>query len=134
MPMSKNVSAYYDVGQVLTAARKEGGGMYDLGTPKAATHWRMRAYYYRTLLADADARAHAGVPGYMPTTEWDDMTLTLQGSAVVIEFGTVKGTLTNLQGKPLEVKPLKKATPLIKADDDEDLYEQARRLAEEKGK
>lgn len=104
MPFSKNINTYHDVVQVLATARREGGLTYTLPSNGAATNWVARAYHYRKLLTDTARRRAGNVPGFVPTTEWDDMLLTRDGKAVRIEFGKVKGTLTTADGR--EVQPI----------------------------
>jgi hypothetical protein len=103
MPLSKNINTYHDVVQILTTARQVGKPVYyELASPGAATMWRLRAHNYRTLLTKA-ARARAGnVPGFVPSTAWDDMFLTVEGSKVKIEFGGIRGKLSTEDGEKIE--------------------------------
>lgn len=107
MPLSRSLAAYYDVQQVFMTARKNGGIRYTLESEKAAIRWRQRAYYYRALLAKSDQEAHANVAGYLPSTVWDDVYLQCQDNVVLVTFGTLRGTITSLDGEalPLEERP-----------------------------
>jgi len=103
MPLSKSIHMYHDIQSALIAAREAGGAVCRLESANKAISWRQRAYYYRKLLAENDERAHP-IPGYVGSTEWDDMTLTIEASdptGVRIEFGVVKGKLESLGGSPL---------------------------------
>lgn len=99
MPFSKNINTYADVVSILTTARAHGKPVrYELSSPGAAMNWVQRAFYYRKLLTNA-ARARAGnVPGFIPTTDWDDVLLTREGNVIIIAFGRVKGKLTDAEG------------------------------------
>lgn len=109
MPFSTNINTYSDVVSVLTAARKAGGAIYELASPAKARNWSARAYYYRKLLVKA-AQARAGkVPGFVPSTEWDDIELEVVGNSVRIRFQEIKGILKSVTGAQLEV-------PFIKGD------------------
>lgn len=106
MPLSKNLNAYYDVAQVLMTLRQAGGGFYELPTHGLAILWRTKAYYYRTLLIKAAQAKNGSVPGFVPTTDWDDMYITVVGNTVRVEFGALKGVLKTLSGETLEaLKP-----------------------------
>lgn len=133
MPLAKSLNSYYDVEQVLTTARKRGGLVYRFATSGAAVHWRSRAYYYRKLLATADAKQNPQILGYVPSTEWDDMVLTVDGASVRVAFGELKGQLETLDGQPIEppkVPPKRKKA--VAASDD--LTGLALQLADEIGK
>jgi hypothetical protein len=86
MAFSRNLNTYFDIQDVLTAARQSGGGTYELDTYGAAIRWRARAYFYRTLLRNEDHAAAGNVPSYRPTTEWDDLRLTITDNTVFIEW------------------------------------------------
>lgn len=110
MPFSRNLNTYTDVVLVLTAARERGGEvLYKLSSKGAAMNWRARAYNYRKLLVDS-ARARAGnIKGFVPTTDWDDMLLVLDGEGgVKISFSAVIGTLTDADGKEFKPTPIAK--------------------------
>lgn len=108
MPMSRNINTYADVDRVLRAARKAGNARYELPTRGAAVNWRMRAYFYRKLLTDL-ARTRAGrVPGFMPTTDFDDMFVEVEpkpSTAVKITFTRLPGKLTDESGNELVPDP-----------------------------
>lgn len=107
MPLSKNLNTYTDVLQVLTTARKNGGAVYELRSPGAATNWVARAYYYRTLLTKT-AIARAGqVKGFIPSTDWDDMLLTREGAKITIAFGRLAGKLTGEDGAELTLSDVR---------------------------
>jgi hypothetical protein len=52
MSLSKNISTYTDIHQILVAADKAKPAIYKAKTPGAANHFRQRANNYRRLLAD----------------------------------------------------------------------------------
>lgn len=52
MALSKNISTYADVHQVLVAAEKAGGALYLSETPGAAHQFRLRGNYYKKLLSE----------------------------------------------------------------------------------
>lgn len=109
MPLSKNINTYIDVVEILTAARERGGVVtYELRSKGAALNWRMRAYYYRTLLTRAAIRRAGDVKGFVPTTNWDDMLLEVEGNKVKISFGRIAGKLTDDKGKEIVPKFLPK--------------------------
>lgn len=138
MPNSKNLNTYYDVSAVLTAARANGGAVYELPTPAAAKRWRFRAYAYRALLNESEQKRHALVPGYTPTTPWDDMYLTVEGSSIIIQFGTIRGVLRDMEGAeidhtaadPVHIEP----TPPPVANPEDPLLSMALELVKESGK
>ncbi len=135
MPLSTSIHSYLDVVQVLSAAREAGGGVYHLDTPGKATSWRQRAYYYRKLLARADAAKHGNVPGYSPSTIWDDLNLTIDPTnpaAVRIQFSVIEGKLEGLGGESLRVsKPVATSPAPRVAQEDEELLKIAEGLAVE---
>lgn len=120
MPLSKSIHMYHDVAQAFTSARAAGGAIFRAETPGKATAWRQRAYYYRKLLAAADEAKHAAVPGYYGSTEWDDVTLTIDPSdrtAVRIEFGVMRGQLESLDGAAITSAPIEAKKPRLTAED-----------------
>src|SRR5688572_14551336 len=95
---------YTDIQAALMGARAAGGAIFRLPSAKKATAWRLRAYYYRTLLCEKDEAAHQ-IPGYSGTTEWDDVRLIIDPAdptGVRIEFGTIEGKLETFGGEQLE--------------------------------
>lgn len=133
MPLSKSIHMYHDIAQALTSARAAGGAIFRAETAGKATAWRQRAYYYRKLLAAADEAKHAAVPGYYGSTEWDDVTLTIDPSdptAVRIEFGVVRGQLEALDGSTISSAPVATKKPKRTAED-EALLEIAKNFAVE---
>jgi hypothetical protein len=135
MPLSTSIHSYLDVVQVLSAAQEAGGGVYHLDTPGKATSWRQRAYYYRKLLARADAAKHGNVPGYSPSTPWDDLNLTIDPTdarAVRIQFSVIEGKLEGLGGESLRVaKPTSAPALPAVASEDAELLKIAEGLAVE---
>ena len=144
MPFSKNVNTYSDVAAVLKAARDSGSTIaeYECDTPGIAVNFRARAYAYRKLLRDI-ARESVQRPGFHPTTEWDDMILTLDGRIVKIHFGRTTGVL-RVRGQAVAIKPLErppaeaeqiielaKVEPAVEEEDE--LTAQARALVKNKG-
>lgn len=133
MPLSKSIHMYHDIAQALTSARAAGGAVFRAETAGKATAWRQRAYYYRKLLAQADEAKHAAVPGYFGSTEWDDVTLTIDSAdptAVRIEFGVVRGQLEALDGSTISSAPVAAKKPRLTAED-EALLEIAKNFAVE---
>ena len=115
MPFSKNLNTYADIEAVLQACRKTGQNRfnYKLETRGLAVNWRARAYYYRTLLRQ-QAEARLSIPGFQPSTPWDDMTLELApgSSEVVIRFGVnITGQLS-IAGAPVEIGPVTMPEPV----------------------
>ena len=94
MPLSKSPRSYGDVKAVLDLALEHGGGRYETESPNAAVRWRLRAYYFRSLLG----KQETPIPGYVPSTPYDEMFLTLDQEVVVIEFRKAKGTFTAPDG------------------------------------
>lgn len=146
MPLSKNLNTYHDVVAVLTTMRKQGGGEYELPSHGAAVTWRLRAYYYRKLLTEAAIKRAGSVRGFVPTTAWDDLYLTIEGNVVKIAFGKPTGKLRDNEGNEIpidwvEVAPAEAenilatvdATPVTAREMlDEDLLAAAETLAREK--
>lgn len=57
MPLPKTIAAYEDVRKVLDQIiRTNSPGTLTFETRKAAVRWRQRAYYYRTLVREDNAR------------------------------------------------------------------------------
>lgn len=132
MPLTPNIAAYYDVQVILDSARSAGGLIYTVKDAKQAIRWRSRAYYYRSLLRKADFAAHKMVPGYIPTTAWDDLFMTLDDNKVIIKFGTIEGQMTDLDGNPIRPAPVvvpNRAEPVTFDDPD---YLAAMALVQEK--
>lgn len=137
MPLSKSIHMYHDIHLALTAAREAGGAIFRADSPGQATSWRLRTYYYRKLLADADVSAHGSIPGYSGSTEWDDLTLTINPAdptGVRIQFGVTRGKLESLDGGEISItspKAEKKARRKADAPADADLLAAAQNLAVE---
>lgn len=130
MGLSRNIHSYDDIRAVLDAALAEGGGRYTLATPGQAVYWRARAYYFRKLLYNLAEERLANAPGMTPSTPYDQMKLTLEEGtgSVLIQFIKPQGTLTRLDGTPIELR--------TKAEPDEEidaLVAEAERLAQEHG-
>jgi hypothetical protein len=96
MPLSKNLSAYAHIKQILDAALSHPKLIWTLPSKKAAIRWRQEAYYYRKL---------SGNPLY------DNYILRIEDANVIIERREVVGVLKTPEGK--EIAP---ATPDLGAD------------------
>lgn len=143
MPFSRNLNTYHDVERVLATARKHGGLLYELQSPGKATHFRARVYYYRSLLMNA-ARDRAGnPPGFIPTTEWDDVIIDTSDNFCILKFGEVEGKMTTLTGEKVDAETvvrdsgaseriLKTAVERIPEPEVDDLTATALRLIQEK--
>ena len=94
MTTTPTLSTYADVRAVLDAALANGGGRYKLATKAEATRWRFRAYRFRKLLREE-------TDTYTP---YDNMLLRVDGPVVFIQTQQITGVLTDLEGKPVEVK------------------------------
>jgi hypothetical protein len=103
MPFSTNINTYSDVVSVLSAARAAGGAVYELPPKAMARNWVARAYYYRKLLVKAARQRAGNLPGFTPSTDWDDMRLEVTDTNVHITFREVVGVLRNAGGLKLEV-------------------------------
>lgn len=130
MALTRSLAAYYDVAQILATARRNGGARYRLLDDKAAIRWRARAYYYRSLLARMDELSHPEQPGYMPSTQWDDLHLSLEGPTVVIAFNVLAGALTTLNGESISTT---KHAPEAAEAPVSSLLQLATQLASDKG-
>lgn len=97
MPLPSNPHLYEDVRQIFDAAIAAGGGTYTLGSPKEAAHWRHRAYNYRRLLFKGLVEQNA-VPGYVPRTPYDGVTLVVKNNCVIITFTKPKGVFIGNDG------------------------------------
>lgn len=115
MPFSKNLNTYTDVEAILQACRKSGAVKcnYELETRGLAVNWRARAYYYRTLLRNL-AKQRLSIPGYEPTTDWDDMVLELlpNSNTVTIRFGVNPLGELRIDGRAVDVAPVTPPAPI----------------------
>lgn len=100
MPLPKQSSRYPDIRQTLDFAIANNGARYTLKASGKATHWRMRAYYFRKLLFNELNAANIG-----PTvgTPYDGVILKIDPAdpkTVIIEINSAErtGTLTTLDG------------------------------------
>lgn len=105
MPFSKNLSSYVEMKNVLEMARKAGGGEYELATRGQAIQWRQKAHFYRGLLYNLEAAKMGSIPGFVPSTPWDDMSLELRDNVVIISFGKPKGKFTPAAEASAEAEP-----------------------------
>ena len=87
MPLSKNLSAYQHVKQILDAALPHAKCTFTLPTSSAAIRWRQEAYYFRKL---------SGSPAY------DNLIFRLDGLKVIIEKRVIPGVLTTHDGTTIE--------------------------------
>lgn len=121
MSLSRSPSAYLDVKAVLDQALAMGGARYRLLTKPAATHWRMRAYMYRSILLELDNEVKKRF-GLLPATIYDPITMSVEATEVVIRVSShVEGHLVALNGASVE-------RPVAKMEEDE-LLEAAKRMA-----
>ena len=138
MPFSRNINTYTDIEAVLQAARKSGVNRctYTLETRGLAVNWRARAYAYRALLRDA-AHERLSIPGYQPTTPWDDMILELAPGSrqVVIRFGVEVSGQLSVNGQPVTIAPVTMPEPVaavvmeqLEAQTEDELEREAREL------
>lgn len=74
MPQSRNINTYGDIKRQLEHCRALGGAKIEFDTFGQATVWMARAYTFRALLRkQAEAAQTNPVPGWIPSTPWDDM-------------------------------------------------------------
>lgn len=104
--VGKTLSQFLDVIPVLDAAIAAGGGRYTLPTSGQAVNWRQRAYTLRSIMRKADQARHDKIPGYSPSTPYDGINLSIDGEAVVIKLLKIQGSLTSLDGVPVETKEI----------------------------
>ena len=129
MALSKNINSYNDIRRVLeTVLARGGSARYRTETKAQATRWRLRAYMYRKLLQQQALEAAGDLPGYTPTTPYDDMILRLDDTDVLIAFDgqAIPGELLDESGAKL---PLVDNKPHI--DEDDPLLLEAMKLADE---
>lgn len=136
MPLSPNIKNYLHIAQVLDAAIGAGGGRYVCESEGQARRWRQMAYYYRRLYEE-DKRARLGFPkGTVVETPYDKMLLQIEGRNVIITEHEVKGRLETVEGKAIELAPMRRfADPAsapepgtVLTEDDEGLVEHVRGL------
>ena len=88
MPLSKNIHAFSDIAQILTAAVAYPRITYDAGTRGKAIRFVQRCYQYRLLL-QAQLKAQSTVKGFTPPTPFDRMKITydpLNPAHVILDF------------------------------------------------
>ena len=124
MPLSLNINNYGDIQRVLATALQRGAGRLALESEGAAHYWRQRAYKYRKLLIDQQWQALGCPIGHVPSTPYDNMILTVNGTNVLIEFRVSVGTLFDPDtGERLDLSDT--PIPSIPATDDDDLLSSA---------
>lgn len=118
MSTSLNLHTYTDVEQVLQAAREQGGAIYELTSHAQAVAFRRRVYTYRKLLGQ-QAAALGPTPQFMAPTKWDDVSLEVRDTEVVIRFNYLKGQIKTLTGDEVGIttRTPKKLTPIVNPDD-----------------
>lgn len=91
MSLPKDINAYEDVRKALEEARKLNGAKITFDTFGQAVRFVARAYTYRKLLRQNAVMASGGLPGFSPSTAWDDLILThdkkSESLEVKVEFG-----------------------------------------------
>lgn len=125
MPLSStDISLYSNERRILDAIVAAGGGTYTLPSPQAATKWRARAYMFRKLFRDLAAEKYANLEGFVPTTPYDNLVMTIEkGSpAVIIRFRSLDGELTDLSGAKLEPASVSSVTQTDPVLDDLDSF------------
>ena len=109
MTHSKNLGSYTDVARILDAVVAAGKpARYELETHGEAVRWRARAYRYRSLLQAKGHERALDIPGYIPTTPYDDIIISFEGPtpahreqsrALLIAFAAPTGRLTTMDGQ-----------------------------------
>lgn len=103
MPTSKNLRNYDHIRVILDHALTRGGAKYTRQNHADAIRWRLEAYSFRRLLVKSVTK-----DGVTPPTPYDGMYLQVEGATVIINFRTrdelYKGTLTDLDGNPIDQK------------------------------
>lgn len=104
MGTSKTIGTYTDIARILDTALEAGGATFRLDSPGKAVHFIQRAYAYRKLLHDMQARQLATIHDTRSThTAYDTMKLTREEHIVVITFDVIEGVLLDGEGNPLEL-------------------------------
>jgi hypothetical protein len=115
MPLSKSLRAYEHIRVILDHAITRGGARYTRENRADAARWRMEAYTFRKLYIRSVTK-----DGIAPPTPYDGMFLQIEGATVIITFRTreelYKGTLTDLDGKPID------KTTVPDASEEEDIF------------
>jgi hypothetical protein len=97
MALPSSIDAYTHIQAVLDAVLAKPGATYRCASSKAATRWRMEAYYFRKLcVAQGDNR-------------YNDLVLRLQGDTITFARRVPEGELKDAQGESLafaESRPL----------------------------
>lgn len=103
MPQAKFSSQYPDVREIFEFALQNGGAKYALASKGKATHWRQRAYTFRTRL-----RSELGGP-----TPYDAFTIRVDDCTCFIEVNRPVGALSTLDGSIPVESPLVETDPLV---------------------
>ena len=97
MPLPKNLESYSHIQLVLDAVLGRPGATYRCVSPKAATRWRLEAYYFRKLCREQG------------DNRYNDLVLRVSGDTVSFGRREADGELLDVKGEPIslaEVRPL----------------------------
>jgi len=121
MPPSKNISMYNDVRQILDAIGNREKASLLLDTPGQAVNFRQRVYTFKRLALEEVAARNAHLPGYIPSTPYDDITMDLaKGSNKLFFFRRqAPSRLMDEEGNPIEIEPLAVEDEFITEDPDD---------------
>ena len=128
MPMPKAIGQYDDVRAVLDTALEQGGGTYELPTYRKAVRWRMRAYYFRTLMQKLEAE-NAMTSVTRVRTKYDCIVLSIEDNLVTIRLNKPEGTLRSPDGDEVDVGKL--VIDEVESDLDREALELAKTLGVE---
>lgn len=106
MGLSTNINTYNDIRRVLDTVLAKGEvARYKTESRADAVRWRLRAYTFRKLLQRQLNETAGTIPGYSPSTPYDNMILRLDDTAVIIDMDgqAIPGELTDETGRPLSL-------------------------------
>ena len=77
MSLSKNLNAYADIKEILDKFVGSLGGQIAFARHQEAVRWRQRAYQFRKLAVENEAAKYGDIEGYIPSTPYDGLVLSL---------------------------------------------------------
>ena len=136
MPLSKNVSQYQDIRQVLDAMMRQAlPGTITFPTSGKATYWRQRANYFRSLLHQQQRDQLEHLPGAVTETPYDKLVFRQNGPQIIIAeyVGVEDATLLDADGNPIDLTPPEPADETQAEASSDDLMSAALDLVRDKG-
>jgi len=103
MSLPKNIQAYSDIEKVLISIGERQEARIKFSSERQAKIWIRRMYYFRTLLRKINKELYADLPGYSPTTPYDEVVLKVEGLSVLYSIRVPNCTVEDADGNEIKL-------------------------------